>query len=36
MVSPLTIRAHLRSLYPKLGVTTRSAATRFALDHHLV
>jgi predicted ATPase/DNA-binding CsgD family transcriptional regulator/transcriptional regulator with XRE-family HTH domain len=33
VVSPLTIRAHLRSIYSKLGVTTRSAAVRYALTN---
>jgi predicted ATPase/DNA-binding CsgD family transcriptional regulator/Tfp pilus assembly protein PilF len=31
-LSTHTIHAHLRSIYAKLGVTTRSAAGRFALD----
>lgn len=35
MVSLLTIKAHLRSIYSKLGVTSRSSATRYALEHHL-
>ena len=35
MVSQLTVKAHLRSIYSKLGVTSRSAATRYALEHHL-
>lgn len=35
IVSQLTIKAHLRSIYSKLRVTSRSAATRYALDHHL-
>ena len=35
VVSLLTVKAHLRSIYSKLGVTSRSAATRYALDHHL-
>jgi predicted ATPase/DNA-binding CsgD family transcriptional regulator len=35
VVSQLTVKAHLRSIYSKLGVTSRSAATRFALEHHL-
>jgi predicted ATPase/DNA-binding CsgD family transcriptional regulator/transcriptional regulator with XRE-family HTH domain len=30
-----TVNAHLRSIYSKLGVATRSAATRYALEHHL-
>jgi predicted ATPase/DNA-binding CsgD family transcriptional regulator len=36
VVSPLTVHTHLGSLYSKLGVTSRSAATRYALDHHLI
>ncbi len=35
VVSLLTVKAHLRSIYSKLGVTTRSAATRYALEHGL-
>ena len=35
VVSLLTVKAHLRSIYSKLGVTSRSAATRYALEHHL-
>jgi len=35
IVSLLTVKAHLRSIYSKLGVTSRSAATRYALEHHL-
>jgi predicted ATPase/class 3 adenylate cyclase/DNA-binding CsgD family transcriptional regulator len=31
-----TIHAHLRTIYSKLGVTSRSAATRYAFEHHLV
>ena len=34
-VSPRTVDTHLRSIYTKLGVSTRSAATRFALEHGL-
>jgi predicted ATPase/class 3 adenylate cyclase/DNA-binding CsgD family transcriptional regulator len=35
IVSQLTIKAHLRSIYSKLQVTSRSAATRYALEHDL-
>jgi predicted ATPase/DNA-binding CsgD family transcriptional regulator len=36
VVSPHTVHAHLRSIYGKLEITSRAAATRFAVDHHLV
>lgn len=35
-LSPLTINAHLRSIYSKLGITSRSAATRYAIENKLV
>jgi DNA-binding NarL/FixJ family response regulator len=35
-ISPHTVHAHLRAIYGKLAVTTRSAATRFAVEHGLV
>jgi predicted ATPase/class 3 adenylate cyclase/DNA-binding CsgD family transcriptional regulator len=31
-----TIHAHLRTIYSKLGITSRSAATRYAFEHQLV
>ena len=34
-LSPRTINAHLNSIYHKLGVSSRSAATRFAIEHDL-
>jgi predicted ATPase/DNA-binding NarL/FixJ family response regulator/Tfp pilus assembly protein PilF len=34
-VSRTTINAHLRSIYGKLGVTTRAAATRLAVEQNL-
>ena len=34
-ISPRTVSQHLRSIYGKLGVSSRSAATRFALEHGL-
>ena len=34
-ISVPTVKAHLRSIYGKLGVPSRSAATRVALEHHL-
>ncbi len=35
VVSPTTVNAHLRNIYNKLDVTSRSAATRFAIEHSL-
>jgi ATP/maltotriose-dependent transcriptional regulator MalT len=35
-VSPRTVETHLTSIYHKLGVSSRAAATRFALEHGLV
>jgi len=36
VISPLTVNTHVRSIYNKLEVSSRSAATRFAMQHHLV
>lgn len=36
VISPVTVNAHVRSIYGKLAVTSRSAATRYALLHQLV
>ncbi|MBV9787232.1 MAG: tetratricopeptide repeat protein [Chloroflexi bacterium] len=35
-VSPRTVNSHLRSIYSKLGVSSRTAATRLAIDRGLV
>ena len=35
ILSPRTVHAHISSIYSKLGVTSRSAATRYAMEHHL-
>jgi predicted ATPase/DNA-binding CsgD family transcriptional regulator len=35
VLSLRTVHAHLRSIYRKLGVHTRSAATRYAIEHGL-
>jgi predicted ATPase/DNA-binding CsgD family transcriptional regulator len=34
-VSPRTVHRHLNSVYHKIGVNSRAAATRFALEHGL-
>ena len=34
-LSPRTIDQHLRSIYNKLGVSSRTAAARFAIEHRL-
>lgn len=36
VVSPRTVSTHLQSIYNKLGVNSRAAATRFALENRLV
>jgi len=36
VISYRTVTTHLTSIYTKLGVTSRAAATRFAVEHHLV
>jgi DNA-binding NarL/FixJ family response regulator len=35
VLSPRTVNRHLTSIYRKLDVTSRHAATRWALEHHL-
>ena len=35
-LSPRTVHRHLSSIYRKLGVSSRAAATRFAVEHGLV
>jgi DNA-binding CsgD family transcriptional regulator len=36
VIGVVTVNFHVRSIYSKLGVTYRAAATRYALDHHLL
>ncbi len=36
VISPRTVNFHLTSLYGKLGVSSRAAATRYAIEQHLV
>ena len=35
VLSPRTVHSHLSSIYSKLGITSRSAATRYAIEHQL-
>ena len=35
VISPRTVNVHLTSIYRKISVSSRSAATRYAIDHHL-
>jgi DNA-binding CsgD family transcriptional regulator len=35
IISPRTVHAHLVSIYGKLGITSRNAATRYAIEHKL-
>jgi DNA-binding NarL/FixJ family response regulator len=34
-ISPRTVGQHLRSIYNKIDVPSRTAATRFAIEHHV-
>jgi predicted ATPase/DNA-binding CsgD family transcriptional regulator len=36
VIGVTTVNFHVRSIYSKLGVTSRAAATRYAIEHHLV
>ena len=35
VISPRTVHSHLNSIYSKLGISSRSAATRYAIEHKL-
>jgi len=35
-ISPRTVNAHLRSIYHKIGSSTRAQAARFATEHGLL
>jgi DNA-binding NarL/FixJ family response regulator len=36
IISPYTVNAYLRAIYNKLGVSSRTAAMRYAIDHNLI
>ncbi|GAC1617168.1 MAG: hypothetical protein NVS4B11_06050 [Ktedonobacteraceae bacterium] len=36
IISPHTVNTHLKAIYGKIGVSSRSAATRYAIEHHLL
>ena len=36
VISPRTVNGHLRSIYTKINVKSRSAATHYAMEHHLL
>ena len=36
VISPRTVDTHLTSIYSKISVSSRVAATRYAMEHHLV
>ena len=36
VISPRTVNSHLKSIYEKIQVKSRSAATRWAIDHGLL
>ena len=36
VISPRTVNTHLTSIYNKLGVDSRTAASRFAIEQQLV
>ena len=36
VISPRTVNSHLTSIFSKIGVSSRGAATRYAIEHHLV
>ena len=36
VISPRTVNTHLTSIYGKVGVSSRSGATRYAIEHQLI
>jgi DNA-binding NarL/FixJ family response regulator len=36
IISPRTVNTHLTAIYGKIQVSSRSSATRYAMEHHLL
>ena len=36
VISPRTAEHHVQHIYSKIGVSSRAAATLFAIEHHLL
>ncbi len=36
VVSPRTVNTHLTSIFGKIRVSSRSTATRYVMEHHLI
>jgi DNA-binding NarL/FixJ family response regulator len=36
VISPRTVNTHLTSIFSKIGVSSRGAATRYAIEQHLI
>lgn len=36
IIGPRTVNTHLTSIYGKIQVSSRNAATRYAIEHHLI
>ena len=36
VISPATVNTHLKAIYGKIGVSSRGAATRYAMERHLI
>jgi DNA-binding NarL/FixJ family response regulator len=36
VIRPVTVNSYLRAIYSKLGVSSRLAAMRYAIDHNLL
>ena len=36
IISPRTVNTHLTAIYGKIGISSRSVATRYAIEHYLI